>query len=448
MKSLFGDFVFPLYHFVKRDGLNEAVSNLDQNQWMPIGELHELQRKKLADVLVYAAQNVPYYRELFRKIGLPADRLADSRGLVQIPLLTKAIINENRKALASEDLQKNRLLANSTSGSTGEALYFYTDRHSTVFRKAAEIRGRTWAGWRLGDGLVSLWGSPIDQKIGASLRGTIHGWITKHRLLSSYDLSTRTMTSYVQQIINLRPAVLVSYPGPLERFAEFCLENSVTFPSLRGIITSAETLWPHQRSTIEAAFDVPVLDRYGCREFGIIAQECQCHTGLHVNTDRVYVEVVDDADQPCEPGVSGRLLITDLDNYGWPMIRYDIGDNAAWAEDSMCDCGRSFPRLIKIDGRTLDVVRLPTGDRIGGTFWTLLFRSRGGIKQFQVVQESQEGVRIDFIPDQSFDGSCLSYFEKVIRDRCGPDFVIEFNKVSEIELTKSGKRRLIVSNCN
>ena len=447
MSRLFRKSVYRAYHHIRRDGLNEAIAALDDNQWLRSSELQQIQREKLGQLIGHVARHVPYYRQVFRSRNWRAEDLVEPSQFAQIPPLSKALIRENRESLISEDLKGNGIFQNSTSGSTGEALNFFTDQNSTKFRKAAEIRGRIWAGWHQGEGLISLWGSPIDQKMGTSLRGKLHGWITKHELLSSYDLSQEAMSLYVDRLLDFAPTLLVSYPGPLEVFAEYCMERSVRIPSLRGIITSAEMLWPHQRKAIEESFQVPVLNRYGCREFGIVAQECKAQNGLHVSNDRVYVEIVDENNNPCAPGKSGRLLITDLDNIGWPMLRYEVGDGAAWAEDSDCDCGRGLPRLLSVDGRTLDVVRTPAGERIGGTFWTLLFRSRPGIKQFQVVQQKTDGVRISFIREESFDRSCLNYFESKIAERCGRDFLVEFKEVESIELTQGGKRRIIVSNC-
>jgi phenylacetate-CoA ligase len=429
----------------KRDGVNQALSALDRNQWLPSDELKSIQRQKLARLLSFAIKNVPYYRDKLARFVPPVALDTVETVLAQLAPLTKSDIRDHSRALVSEDLTNNVLLANSTSGSTGEALRFFTDSRSVAFRKAAALRSDSWTGWRLGERTVSLWGAPMDITLSRTLRGNVHGWITGHRSLSSYDLSASRMDEYIKIVQTFQPKLLIGYPGPLEQFAMHCEERGETFPSLKAIVSSAEMLWPYQREVIERAFRVRVYNRYGCREVGQVAAECAAHDGLHVSIDRVYLEVVDNEGQPCAPGQTGRILVTDLDNFGMPLIRYEIGDCATWLAAGTCRCGRGFPRIQTIEGRTLEIVMTPDGRRIGGTFWTLLLRSRPGLRQIQVVQEELGGVVVKFVPDANFNPLDLGYFEDRIRQYCGHDFKVEFRQTDAIELTAGGKRRLVIS---
>jgi phenylacetate-CoA ligase len=215
---------------------------------------------------------------------------------------------------------------------------------------------------------------------------------------------------------------------------------------MKAIVSSAETLWPHQRSLIEETFRVPVFDRYGCREVGQIASECSFHEGMHVSADRVLVEIVGETGKTAAPGEEGTILVTDLDNYGMPLIRYDIGDRATARIDSSCECGRGLPLLERIHGRTMDIIHTPDGRRVGGTFWTLLLRQRPGISRFQVVQDSPSGVTVYFVRGTEFESEVLDYFLAEIKKHCGADFQIDFVEKLSIEPSESGKQKLIVSN--
>jgi phenylacetate-CoA ligase len=440
--------IYPLYHFAKRDGVNSALKSAFSNERLSSSQLALLQNQKLGQLLAFAAKHVSYYRELIGNAGGSTARLASEELLRKLPILTKQTIRRNRKALISDDLTGNSLIENSTSGSTGEALAFYTDTRSDAHRKAIVVRNKTWAGIPFGSREVSLWGAPMDEERTHGLRGRLHAWISGGRFLSSYDLSPDKMDEYIEKIHKFRPALLVSYPGPLEEFAKHCRKREEHFESLRAIITSAETLWPPQRRLIESIMRVPIHNRYGSREFGDIAQECQAHAGLHVNSDRVFIEILHENGDPCGAGQAGEICVTDLDNYGMPLIRYRIGDFGTWSSRGSCPCGRPFPLLESVEGRSMDVVRTPIGSSVGGTFWTLLLRSRPGIRQFQVVQESLAGIRIDYMPEEEplhLDNATLEYFSQRIRERCGPDFQIEFRHVPAIDLTASGKRRLVIS---
>jgi phenylacetate-CoA ligase len=445
MSALLRNLIYPAWHWAKRDGVNRTVKELMRSQWLTGVQLHELQQRKLADLLSFAGRHVPYYRTILRELDKPPGPSADADALGRLPPLTKEIIRRERDALVSENLAGNGLRPKSTSGSTGEALHFSMDLRSLAYRKAAEIRSDTWTGWRLGERVVRLWGAAVDRELASSLRGRLHGWVTGNLFLSSFDLSDDSMDRYVGIMREFKPVLLLGYPGPLEQFALHCRKRGAEFPSLRGIASSAETLWPRQREIIEESFGVKVFDRYGCREVGQVAAECPAHDGLHVSADRHIIEIVDDEGRACDPGEEGRVLVTDLDNLGMPFIRYDIGDRATWAEPRPCSCGRGLPRLERIAGRTLEVVRTPEGGRIGGTFWTLLLRSRAGIRQFQVIQEHLGGVTIRFVRDTGFNDALLDYYTRRIQQQCGREFSVNFVETDSIELTGSGKRRLIIS---
>lgn len=191
-------------------------------------------------------------------------------------------------------------------------------------------------------------------------------------------------------------------------------------------------------------FLCPVYNRYGCREFGDIAHECDQREGLHISTDRVLVEILDENLKAVRNEKSGELVITDLDNYGMPIIRYRIGDMASF-KDEMCSCGRSLPLLKQVEGRTLDIIKAPNGNRLGGTFWTILFKSRPGIKSFQVIQKDLNGITVKYVKDDGDKNIDFPYFQKRIQEMCSEDFNIDFEKVPSIPKTSAGKTRFIVS---
>jgi len=448
MGLLYRSVVYPTYHWFKRDGVNRAIRELERNQWLPYEELVELQRVKLCKLLTFASEFVPYYRRMFDERGIDASIWDRPDIFRSIPVLTKDIIRCEQDRLVSENLEGNGLIKNSTSGSTGDPIQFFTDFRSLPYRKAAGIRSHTVTGWRLGDRTASLWGAQVDEKRATAVRGWLHGLATGSLFLSSFDLSEQRMDDYITKMLKFKPVELFAYPGPLEQFAAHCASRRVKFPSLKGIVTSAETLWPHQRGLAESAFGVKVFDQYGCREVSQIATECAQHDGLHISIDRLVIEVVDESGQPCAPGKVGRILVTDLDNVGMPLIRYDIGDRGALAQVAPCDCGRGLPRLEKIEGRTLDIIQTADGRRIGGTFWTLLLRGRPGLRQFQVIQYSIDGVTIKFIPNAEFSDEVLSYFRTKIQEYCGAGFRVDFVEVDFIEVSVSGKQKLIVSLLN
>jgi len=445
-KLIYRNMLYPAYRYVKHDKAIQHTRELEQNQWLSKNQLEELQKDKLVRLLNHVAESVPYYKKVIAELGFKPERLAQDSYFRLLPFLTKKIIWENKKDLISSCLKNNKIFKNRTSGSTGEALYFYTDTRSLDYRKASVFRNKKWAGYDLGDKEVLIWGSAIDIGKYNLIRNRVHSLVTGTRMISAYEMSQDKMDQYIRMLQSFKPRIIVSYPSILEVFAEHCQKTKNMFPSLTGIITSAEILFPHQRGLFESVFGVKVFNRYGCREFGDIAQECEYHSGMHMNTDRFYLEIIDEQGHPCPPGKQGELYITDLDNYGMPFIRYQIGDSAVWSSDE-CLCKRGLHLLSHVEGRSLDVVKAPNGNRIGGTFWTILFKKRPGIKQFQLIQERINYIRVLYIPDGKLEIESINYFNKKIMEKCGQGMLIEYEQVDAVSKTISGKIRIIISKC-
>jgi len=437
--------VYPFYHRVKKTKVLDILDELKENQWRSKEVLTHFQRIKLKRLLEYAYQYVPYYRKKFKETGIDIGELHRPECFSQIPLLTKKDINEHGDKIITTMRGKNKLLPYSTSGSTGEALYFNYDLRSSVYRRASVIKNQEWLGIEIGDRSARLWGAPMDLKKASEFRGRIHSWIKNIMFLSSYDMSNETLETYVIKLNKFKPKLLISYPGPLTVFAEYLIKKNKKIPSIRAIISSAETLLSWQRDLIEKAFSCMVYNRYGCREFGDIAQECEKREGLHVNADRVFVEVLDESLKPVKAGKSGEVVITDLDNYGMPFIRYRIGDVASFKKE-MCSCGRGLPLLDQVEGRILDIIRAPNGNRLGGTFWTILFKSKPGIQSFQVIQDRLREINVKYVKNPEVSSIDFAALNSRIQQKCGEDFKINFEEVSFIPKTSSGKTRIVISN--
>jgi phenylacetate-CoA ligase len=446
-KHIYSKLVYPAYRYIKKDKAILHTKELYLNQWLSKERLEKLQQDKLVRLLKHAAVNVPYYSRIIRQIGLEPEKLAQPENFQLLPYLTKEVIRNNIRDLISTYLSDNSIFKNRTSGSTGEALFFYTDTRSIDYRKASVFRNKKWVGYTNGDKEVMIWGSPIDINKYKTLRNRLHSLITGSYMISAYEMSKDKMDQYIVLINKFKPRIIVSYPSILEVFAEHCQKKNASFPSLTGIITSAETLFPDQRKLFESVFNVKVFNRYGCREVGDIAQECGEHSGLHLNSDRILMEIIDEHGQPCRSGQIGEIYITDLDNYGMPFIRYQIGDRAAWSPE-ICPCKRGLHLLSHVDGRSLDVVMGPNGNRIGGTFWTILFKKRPGVKQFQLIQERMDLIRVLYVPDGELKTESKEYFNSEIFKKCGENMQIEYEKVTLIPKTSSGKIRIVVSNIN
>ena len=445
-RDVYRNIIFPTYHYIKRDNLLKKINELKLNQWKSFEDNKKVQLVKLHKLLTHAYKNVPYYKNIIKKYGLENKNLYEYKNFRKLPVLTKQDIRNNIFKLKSVNFKGNVLYGNSTSGSTGEPLYFFTDKRTTIYRKAAVIVCQEWVDFYIGDKQISIWGAILDQNKAKTIRGKLHGIITGNKFLSSFDLTPKNMDKYAKIIEHYKPELLLSYPGPLEVFAEYIKKKNIHFPNIKCIITSAEELFLEQRKIIEEAFGAKVYNRYGSREMGLIAQECTEQNGLHIDMSRIFLEILDENGKRVSPGNLGEIFVTDLNNYGFPMIRYKIDDRALLSFNG-CRCGRRLPIISKVEGRSLDIVKTKENKKLGGTFWTILFRSRKGIRKFQVIQENLSGITVYYIPEKDFSKESLLYYEKEIKNKCGKDFGIKFIKKDLIEKTSSGKHRIVISKC-
>jgi phenylacetate-CoA ligase len=214
----------------------------------------------------------------------------------------------------------------------------------------------------------------------------------------------------------------------------------------KGIISSAQTLPENSRKLIEEAFGCKVFDKYGSREFSGIAYECEAHSGHHVVGEGYIVEVLKDG-KPAAPGEIGEVVITDLNNYCLPFIRYRIGDLAeAIDPNEACACGRGLPRIGRIEGRVQSIIVGSHGQYIPGTFFMHVLKDYDhAIRQFQVVQTTRGAITLKVAKGKRFSDDTLQEVLKVLRQFLGEDMQIAVEFVENVEMVRTGKRLATVS---
>jgi len=161
----------------------------------------------------------------------------------------------------------------------------------------------------------------------------------------------------------------------------------------------------------------------------------------------VIAEVVDDESRPVAPGKTGRLLLTDLTNRVMPLIRYDIGDVAAAAED--CPCGRPWPVVGEILGRTADRIVLDNGESRPAyeLELTLFFYNADITKDFveyQFVQHGPGEIELRFVPRRPLSDGNMRRLREIVVETLFERARVEVTAVDRIEQGTSGKRRLVV----
>ncbi len=419
-------------------------------------ERSEERRQALYKLLVHASATVPFYQRRMEWLD-DLDEAHPEVVLQRLPIVDRTIMSDQRDAFAS--LRQRDHWTDSTGGSSGTPFSFMVDLDRRISGEASTWWSNHLAGWNPGERIAMLWGADRDVEEESSwffvLRSLLKGdranarsalrkQIENVRWYNSFDMGHTRMHDFDRELRKFRPHILVGYAGALYEYAGFLEKERLTpaYP-LRGIVSSAEVLTPEMRARTEKVFGLKVFDRYGSREFGPLAAECEAHCGLHVNEADCYMEI----DSPDPLHIPGRLLVTYLRNYSMPFIRYDTGDLALWAPDEPCACGRGTHRLARIMGRSSDLIRTASGKAIHGEYFTHLLYGATGVKAFQFVQETRDRYVLRVVsesPEAEAAAQAKDWVRK-IGESVGADADVRVEYVESIPLLPSGKRKFTVS---
>lgn len=379
--SLGADLRLRLIDLARRTGIRSRRRRLAESQWLDTEALEALQLAKLRDLLDFATRCVPRYREL--QAGPEVAEVADLR---RWPVQRKADMRADPRAHLPDEGRADRSLERKTGGSTGDPFIYRMGLDAFSWQWAAILRAWEWSGYRFGERMATLGGGSVAPVGGMPLSQRVYHFLRRNVPLPGATLDVAALDRFAAVLHSRRPVLLYGYPSLLHRLARHLQEAGVDAGPIRCVITTSEMLFPGQRTIIEAAFDAPVFDMYGCNEPNLVTAECIQHDGYHVAMETCLVEVVDDEDRPLPDGAVGRILATGLDNRGMPFIRYDTGDLGA-LDRTPCPCGRGLIRIRNLQGRSRDFLRTPDGRLIHGVAMNEAMLRHGWVERYQAIQE-------------------------------------------------------------
>lgn len=432
-----------IYHYLTGKGqLYHLIKEYRKTQFYSIEQINKYQLEHLNMLLSFVYNNNNYYRNLFDRVEVNQFSLATLAEFQKIPFLTKQLVKENFIEITSNGIPEKRKIKNSTSGSTGTNFHFLTDKSSLLHRHALNVRMDEWLGLYGNFSKFSIWGAPFETGKNRPLIQKLKDKRKNLRIVSGYQLTEKNMREYFEEMNDFKPLLVSGYPSTLYMFSEFLLKNNLSYIP-KAIRTEGETLYQYQREIIEEAFKSHVYGYYSSREISGIGHECIAHDGFHIFAENVILEVIDDQGKVIDEG-EGDVVLTDLHNYVMPLIRYRIGDRVVITREK-CSCGNNLPLIKSVEGRTFDIVRFQNGNKVSGTFWTLLLRSKPGIIDFQVYQYKNYKIIIKIIIDNYFNKSFENFFKEIIFKYGGEHTQIYFEYVDEIPSSPGGKRRFVIS---
>jgi phenylacetate-CoA ligase len=406
-----------------------TIQNLSEN------ELQQLQQNNLSRLLKHAVLNVPYYKSFHTGSDQPT--------LKDFPVLTKPLIRENIERMLWHPKQKEKLVSEKSSGSSGIQGEVYVSRKEQSVFQATQTLTWEWTGYQLGASLLQTGITPNRGFV-----KSVKDFLFRTHYVSAFKLDEKRVEEVLNQLTK-RKRFFGGYASSLFVFSEVAKRNNINHIQFESAISWGDKMFSHYRESIETQFKTKVYDTYGTTEGFMIAGQKDLPY-YYLLTPHVYLELLDEQGNEVADGEIGHVVVTRLDAFEMPLIRYYLGDLAVRLPREKYPEKRDlqFPLLEKIIGRDTDIVKTASGKKMIVHFFTGIFEHVPEIKQFRVIQNSLNEMTIEYIPEKSFNPQILDFLSKKIHDYLQEPFPIIFLQVESIPATSSGKPQMIVSKVN
>jgi len=400
------------------------------------------QFKAMTKLVAYAYENSPFYRKRFDEQGVKPGDIKSLDDFSRLKPVTREDVQAHTLEFITKDFKSENLLESHSSGSTGQPITYFQDKVAQSAGRAAVLAGWELAGRRMGDKVVTLWGNRETIENKWSKPGSrFKAYLYRDK---RFPVDRLVDENYIRELLGVlvkqRGGYIFGYSHAIAAVAGYVKEQNIELERrFDGVMTTAEKLYPQNRALVEEALG-PVYDCYGSREILGIAYQCRERKGYHIIEPNLIFEADDFLDDKKE------VVVTDLWNYAWPLIRYKISDLIA-GEFGRCSCGCTWKTFDTIVGRATDALKLPDGRLMHPLYWFIddMAKYWPTFKQVQFARVAEDKVifRVRLFEGQNYDfmdnmkEAMKTHFAKL-----GMKFDMEV--VESFQIGPSGKHRSIV----
>lgn len=424
----------------KRDDFLKYYAELERSQYLPAEEIRDIQLVRLNALLNHAYDNVPYYRRRFSEAGLKPSDIKTTDDLVKLPILTKEDVKANFRDMVAVNFPRAKMLPDSTSGSTGEPSRFYKTKEVNARKQANLHRAYKWFGYEMGDMIAYVWF--LKRGFVAKQISNLHPSLFLGRFyLDPLNMSQVELERFVIRIKRYKPSLIVAYPSAAYILAGYIKYNNIKGLMPKAVITGGEMLLDYQCQAIRQAFGCEVFDGYGSREVGLIAHQCPGHNGYHICAESLVLEFIKDGKAVPE-GETGKIVVTDLNNYAMPFIRYENGDLGVPTSEK-CSYSINLPLMKSIEGRIEDII--VTKDKLISSLAINPIFNSLPINQYQIVQELEDEILVKIVKGDGYTEAVTENVLKLLPKYISKNVKFHIIFTDNIPLTPSGKHRFVIS---
>lgn len=412
-----------------------------KDQYKPLKQLVNLQNKKLRFLLMYVYKNNKFYHDLYKESNIDISKINSMEDLTKLPIISKGDIQQycdlylktKKDKYLQNHLYGNKIVRR-TGGSTGKPLFVLFNKRSWDFSEAIYSRSLFGAGYKPYEKLIVS--NPfLEPK---------KRWFTYLSLFRKEHIQIEApIDKQANKLLNQKTHfTFYSYPTILKLISEKIKNKKL---KINRIISTAELLTASTKKKIEESFNCKVYNHYGSMEFNRIAWECKKREGLHMDIDSLAIEFIKD-NEHVSFNERGKIIITNLNNFFFPLIRYDQGDVGIPIEHK-CSCGRSLPLIKELLGRDNDFIMLKNKELLSPITFDVALSKFSEILQFKLVQKKIDRFDLFIIKSKNFSDRIKEKVEDNLKKILKSDNIdINYKFVNDIQRSSGGKLRSIVSN--
>lgn len=419
--------------------IEKAETALQNIQQIKNNDYQAYVNEKKQNIIEFHLKHSPFYNVLAKN--------ADPNNWNTIPVMTKADLQQPLNERLAEGFNLKNVYVNKTSGSSGTPFIFAKDKFCHALTWALIKNRFGWYGLDFNKSKQArFYGIPLD-KIGY-FKERLKDFLSNRYRFSVFDLSEEALADCLEKFKTVHFDYMNGYTSSMVQFAKFLQKKNMQLklvcPSLKVCIVTSEMLFEDDKSFLELQFGVPVVNEYGASELDVIA--FQNHKNAwQVNSETLYVEILDEKNNVLPYGEEGRIVITSLYNKAHPFIRYDIGDIGILSKQSTL----KKPILEKLIGRTNDIAILPSGKKAAGlTFYYItkrIIEDDGNVKEFIIEQHKKDTFIVKYISKEVLSDLKIKLISEEMERYLEKGLHIQFKRLDTLQRSKSGKLKQFTS---
>ncbi len=419
--------------------LKKAKTALETIQKKNESELSTYIEAKKQDIVEYHLKHNPFYKTFAKG--------ANSKDWNSIPVMTKRHLQQPLNQRLSDGFTSKNIYINKTSGSSGEPFIFAKDKFCHALSWAGFIDRYSWFNLDFNTSKQArFYGIPLNKS--GYYKERFKDFMSNRYRFSVFDLSDAQFEKNIIKFKNTKFDYINGYTSAIVQFAKYLKQKNLVLnticPSLKVCIVTSEMLFDKDRNLLENQLGIPVINEYGAAELGLIAFQNSKQDWL-VNTEDLYVEILDENNHILPYGEAGRVVITSLSNKAHPFIRYDLGDIGKLSETSTLN----KPILETLIGRTNDIVSLPSGKKAAGlTIYYVtktIIEDDGNVKEFIIEQLKLDTFKITYVSNSELSSEKITKIKESIAKYLEPNLQVVLERKTALGRSKSGKLKQFTS---